>query len=79
MACGCGKSNRSVNSRTPTRNLNNTANMVPSKTNDTVPINNTRLQTVSEIKQNVEQKYMDADRRRIEQLRRDAIRRALGK
>jgi hypothetical protein len=79
MGCGCGKSNRSVNSRTPTRNLNKPANMTVSKTNDTVPVNATRMQALTDIKQNVEQKYMDSDRLRVEQLRRDAIRRALGK
>lgn len=79
MGCGCGKSNRSVSARTPTRNLNRPATMMPSKTTDTVPVNLTRMEAVAEIKQNVENKYMDGDRLRVEQLRRDAIRRALGK
>lgn len=79
MGCGCGKSNRSVNARTPTRTLQNPANMTQQKITDTVPVNATRVQALAKIQQNVEQKYMDADRIRVEQLRREAIRKALGK
>lgn len=79
MGCSCGKSSRSVAARTPTRNLQNPVNMTPQKTSDTVPVNATRQQALAKIQQNVEQKFMDADRLRVEQLRREAIRRALGK
>ena len=53
--------------------------MTQQKITDTVPVNATRVQALAKIQQNVEQKYMDADRIRVEQLRREAIRKALGK
>jgi lipoate-protein ligase A len=85
MGCGCNanKNNRSAINRPqvngPIRNLN-----IPSeKITDTVPniTANTvnRIENQQQIKQDVQQKYLNPERLRIERLRREAIQKALGK
>lgn len=84
MGCGCNKPNRGVGARQPTRTPNQNFNSSPEKTSDTVPaqtmaISNNRVTALNQTKQNVQNKFMNPERLRIEKIRRDAIRNALGK
>ena len=84
MGCGCNKNTRSVSTRTPTRGPNTTFNSTPEKITDTVPlgavqVSNNRMEALDQTKASVQAKYMNPERLRIERLRRDAIRKALGK
>jgi hypothetical protein len=84
MGCGCNKQPRGVAARQPTRMPNQNFNSSPEKVTDTVPtqtmaITNNRVTALNQTKANVQNKFMNPERLRIEKIRRDAIRNALGK
>lgn len=81
MGCGCNgnKSNRSVGNRPQSTGPINNFNISAEKITDTIPATTNRIEQNQQVKYNVQQKFMNPERLRIERLRREAIQKALGK